>query len=70
MPFELSIPCTDCEERTASLELKHFEVLGCDPDPARAGRCLLTYSKFGVTEPHPCRELVDPAPPPPPGTAQ
>lgn len=39
----ISVLCTDCEQRKRSLELRHFRVLGCDPDPTDRRFCLLRY---------------------------
>jgi hypothetical protein len=43
MAHTLSIPCADCERRKQSLELQHFRVLGCNPDPNKAKFCVLEF---------------------------
>jgi len=39
----LTIPCADCDDTKARLELRHYEVTGCDPTPGRDGFCTISF---------------------------
>ncbi|WP_218510676.1 peptidoglycan-binding protein [Variovorax sp. dw_308] len=44
-----NIPCEDCADRTLDTEQIGFHVTGCAPDPARPGRCILTFEEVAAS---------------------
>lgn len=48
----MRVPCERCDDIRARFEqAAGFRVLGCDPDPADPGLCLLRYEPVGATPP-------------------
>lgn len=44
----ITIPCRDCTERREAFVREGYRVLGCAPDPAQDGMCVLQFEKPGL----------------------
>lgn len=42
---KLTIPCEDCEEKKADLEMTGYRVITCEPKPGDSKMCVITFER-------------------------